>query len=189
VTPDHVNPEAPWPELDALNAATEARGLRLAARLPVYPSHLGERWLAPAIRSRALALSDASGLARRDAWHAGEATDPPAEFASWWSGSGRPRPTVKATPPVADALRAAGRAVRVGRAMYAHPAALAEVRARVEHVIAAEGSITLARLRDELQTSRKFAQALLEYLDAERVTKRLPDDSRVLRRAPSGAAP
>jgi selenocysteine-specific elongation factor len=80
------------------------------------------------------------------------------------------------------ALRAAGRAVRVGRAMYAHPDALAAVRARVEAVIAADGAITLARLRDELQTSRKFAQAHLEHLDAERVTKRLPDDSRVLRR-------
>ena len=72
--------------------------------------------------------------------------------------------------------------MRVGRAMYAHPDALAAVRARVEAVIAAEGAITLARLRDELQTSRKFAQAHLEHLDAERVTKRLPDDSRVLRR-------
>jgi selenocysteine-specific elongation factor len=80
------------------------------------------------------------------------------------------------------ALRAAGRAVRVGRSMYAHPEALAAVRARVEAVIAAEGTITLARLRDELQTSRKFAQAHLEHLDAERVTKRLPDDSRILRR-------
>jgi selenocysteine-specific elongation factor len=79
------------------------------------------------------------------------------------------------------ALRAAGRAVRVGRAMYAHPDALADVRARVEEIVAADGSITLAGLRDELQTSRKFAQALLEHLDAERVTKRLPDDSRVLR--------
>jgi selenocysteine-specific elongation factor len=80
------------------------------------------------------------------------------------------------------ALREAGRAVRVGRAMYAHPEALAQVRARVEALIAADGAITLAGLRDELQTSRKFAQALLEHLDAERVTKRLPDDSRVLRR-------
>jgi selenocysteine-specific elongation factor len=80
------------------------------------------------------------------------------------------------------ALRDAGRAVRVGRAMYAHPDAVASVRARVEAVIASEGSITLARLRDELATSRRYAQALLEHLDAERVTKRLPDDSRVLRR-------
>jgi selenocysteine-specific elongation factor len=80
-----------------------------------------------------------------------------------------------------DALRAAGRAVRVGRSMYAHPDALADVRARVERMIDADGSVTLAGLRDELQTSRKFAQALLEHLDAERVTKRMPDDSRVLR--------
>jgi selenocysteine-specific elongation factor len=85
-----------------------------------------------------------------------------------------------------DALRAAGRAVRVGRAMYAHPEALADVRARVEQIVATDGSITLARLRDELHTSRKFAQALLEHLDAERVTKRLPDDSRVLRGRSSG---
>ena len=49
-------------------------------------------------------------------------------------------------------------------------------------IIAAEGSITLARLRDELGTSRRYAQALLEALDAERVTLRLPDDSRILRR-------
>jgi selenocysteine-specific elongation factor len=80
------------------------------------------------------------------------------------------------------ALRDAGRAVRVGRAMYAHPEALATVRARVEGVIVADGAITLARLRDELGTSRRYAQALLEHFDAERVTKRLPDDSRVLRR-------
>ena len=66
--------------------------------------------------------------------------------------------------------------------MYAHPDALAAVRARVEAIVAAEGAITLARLRDELGTSRKFAQALLEHLDAARVTVRLPDDSRVLRR-------
>ena len=39
-------------------------------------------------------------------------------------------------------------------------------------VIEREGKITLARLRDELQTSRKFAQALLEHLDAARVTRR-----------------
>jgi selenocysteine-specific elongation factor len=41
--------------------------------------------------------------------------------------------------------------------------------------------VTLARLRDELSTSRKYAQALLEHLDAARVTRRLADDSRVLR--------
>ena len=50
--------------------------------------------------------------------------------------------------------------------------------------LAGEGEVTLARLRDELGTSRKYAQALLEHLDAARVTRRRPDDSRVLRSAP-----
>jgi selenocysteine-specific elongation factor len=49
-------------------------------------------------------------------------------------------------------------------------------------IVEDEGSMTLGRLRDELQTSRKFAQALLEHLDAARVTVRRPDDTRVLRR-------
>jgi selenocysteine-specific elongation factor len=82
------------------------------------------------------------------------------------------------------ALRAAGVAVRVGRDRYAHRDALAAVAVRVAAIVDAEGAITLARLRDELGTSRKHAQALLEHLDAARVTKRLPDDSRVLRRRP-----
>jgi selenocysteine-specific elongation factor len=80
------------------------------------------------------------------------------------------------------ALRDAGRAVRVGRSMYAHPDAIAAVQERVAAIVEAEGQVTLARLRDDLGTSRKFAQALLEHLDATRVTRRRPDDSRVLRR-------
>jgi selenocysteine-specific elongation factor len=80
------------------------------------------------------------------------------------------------------ALRDAGRAVRVGRSMYAHPDAITAVQDRVVAIVEAEGEVTLARLRDELGTSRKFAQALLEHLDAARVTRRRPDDSRVLRR-------
>jgi selenocysteine-specific elongation factor len=79
------------------------------------------------------------------------------------------------------ALHAAGRAVRIGRAMHAHPDAIADVRAVVERIAAAEGTVTLARLRDELGTSRKYAQALLEHLDATRVTRRLANDARVLR--------
>jgi selenocysteine-specific elongation factor len=71
------------------------------------------------------------------------------------------------------ALRAAGRAVRVSRTLHYHPATLAEVRARVLALArAGDGSVTLAQVRDELGTSRKFAQALLEHLDAERVTIR-----------------
>ena len=80
------------------------------------------------------------------------------------------------------ALVAAGRVVRIGRAMHAHIDAVADVQQRVERIIGAEGSVTLARARDELGTSRKYAQALLEHLDAARVTRRQEDDSRVLRK-------
>jgi selenocysteine-specific elongation factor len=79
------------------------------------------------------------------------------------------------------ALRDAGRAVRIGRSMYAHPDALEEVAAIARRIVEQDQPLTLARLRDELRTSRMYAQALLEHLDAARVTLRLPDDRRVLR--------
>ena len=80
------------------------------------------------------------------------------------------------------ALRDAGRAVRVGRTLHYHRDVLDEIRDDVVRLIESEGSLTLARLRDELGTTRKFAQALLEHLDGEHVTLRRQDDSRVLRR-------
>jgi len=72
VTIDHVNPEAPWPEVERLREATRSRGLELAARLPVYPEYLGERWLDPAVRPAVLRAADAMGLAREDRWAPGE---------------------------------------------------------------------------------------------------------------------
>jgi FO synthase len=72
VTIDHVNPEAPWPDRDRLAAATRARGLELAPRLPVYPRYLSGRWVDPAVLPTALRASDALGLAREDGWHPGE---------------------------------------------------------------------------------------------------------------------
>jgi selenocysteine-specific elongation factor len=71
-------------------------------------------------------------------------------------------------------LRHAGRAERAGPFTF-HPEALAEARERVLAIMRAEGSITLGRLRDELHTSRRYAQALLEHLDAQRVTRRVGD--------------
>ena len=44
VTIDHVNPEAPWPEIERLAEATRSHGLELAPRLPVYPEYVDERW-------------------------------------------------------------------------------------------------------------------------------------------------
>ncbi len=80
------------------------------------------------------------------------------------------------------ALRRAGRAVRVGRVLHYHPDALEEIERRIVEVIGRDGQITLGGLRDELATSRRFAQALLEHFDGEKLTRRRPDDSRILRR-------
>jgi selenocysteine-specific elongation factor len=84
------------------------------------------------------------------------------------------------------ALRAHGRIVRLGPAMHVHTEALAAVRARIVAAIERDGAITLAGARDELGTSRKYAQAYLEHLDGERVTIRR-GEQRVLRRRSADA--
>ncbi len=73
VTPDHVNPEAAWPHLDRLRAATEATGKTLAPRLPVYPAYIHEQdtWIDPALHTRVLRKIDAAGFARPDDWAPG----------------------------------------------------------------------------------------------------------------------
>ena len=72
VTIDHVNPEAPWPELDRLRSATESRGLELAPRLPVYPEWISGQWIDPGVMPAVLRASDSLGLAREDGWSPGE---------------------------------------------------------------------------------------------------------------------
>src|ERR1041385_120177 len=64
VTIDHVNPEAPWPDLDLLRAATENRGLELAPRLPIYPAWISGHWVDPKVLPAVLRASDSLGLAR-----------------------------------------------------------------------------------------------------------------------------
>ena len=73
VTLDHVNPEAAWPQIEALAADTARLGRHLRPRLPLIPSYVREaaRWTAPAIASALLRRSDASGFARPDDWLAG----------------------------------------------------------------------------------------------------------------------
>jgi FO synthase len=72
VTIDHVNPEAPWPELDRLRRGTESRGLELAPRLPVYPEWISGEWIDPRVMPAVLRASDSLGLAREDGWSPGE---------------------------------------------------------------------------------------------------------------------
>lgn len=79
LTPDHVNPEAPWPHLDELSAATEAAGKWLDQRLTVYPRYIqgSKRWLSDKTRAHAFRHSDSSGMAKRDTWTPGESTEIP----------------------------------------------------------------------------------------------------------------
>jgi FO synthase len=79
VTVDHVNPEAPWPEIERLREATASRGLTLAPRLPLYPEHVADlnRWVDPAVAPGVRRASDALGLAREDRWAPGEPIDVP----------------------------------------------------------------------------------------------------------------
>jgi selenocysteine-specific elongation factor len=78
-------------------------------------------------------------------------------------------------------LRAHGRAVRIAANQHFHPEVLADVERRLVALLEAETSVTLARVRDELGSSRRYVQALLEHFDSERLTLRRGDE-RVLRR-------
>ena len=77
VTPDHVNPEAPWPHLDSLARDSASAGKILVERLAVYPDYAfaGDAWLDPAFRAPVLQRIDADGLARSDNWSPGQEED------------------------------------------------------------------------------------------------------------------
>ena len=100
VTIDHVNPEAPWPEIQRLRRATEAAGLELAPRLPVYPAYLAEleRWADPGVAAKIRLRADASGLAREDGWAAGAAVPPPPlgapQLGAWGTPAHHPLPSL-----------------------------------------------------------------------------------------------
>ena len=75
-----------------------------------------------------------------------------------------------------DALAAAGVLVRLRPGIYIGPEALAAARLAVVARCEQDGAITIAQLRDSLGTSRKHAQAILEHLDASRITRRRGDE-------------
>ena len=78
-------------------------------------------------------------------------------------------------------LERAGRAVRVAKNLHFAPAPLRDLEERAVAVCEREGQITIARARDALGTSRRYAQALLEHLDSRKVTRRT-GNAHVLRR-------
>ena len=93
LTPDHVNPERPWPQIDDLAAQTAAGGFELAERLTVYPPYIREPWLDPRVAAHVAALADpATGLAAAGARPAGlpwQEPDGGWDSASGLGGTGR----------------------------------------------------------------------------------------------------
>ena len=79
VTIDHVNPEAPWPEIEALGAACAAAGRPLVERLTAHPPFVQDagRWLDPGVAKATRKLADSEGLARDCAWSPGVAEAAP----------------------------------------------------------------------------------------------------------------
>lgn len=73
VTADHVNPEAPWPDLEKLESATERAGFSLQQRLAVYPAYVAQAvaWLDKPLATKVLRAVDADGFVREDGWMPG----------------------------------------------------------------------------------------------------------------------
>ena len=89
LTPDHVNPERPWPHLDDLAAWSAQAGFTLTERLAVHPEYVrgGEPWLDPRVAGHVAALADpGTGLARPQAAPVGR---PWQESDPGWGSSGR----------------------------------------------------------------------------------------------------
>lgn len=79
VTPDHVNPEAPWPHLEKLETETEAAGRHLRQRLAIGPAYACDltRWVAPALQTPIRRAVDTRGLVRDSNWHPGRGDEAP----------------------------------------------------------------------------------------------------------------
>lgn len=92
LTPDHVNPEAPWPHLAQLARDTGSAGKYLDQRLTLYPRYLAEAdtWLSPKVQPAARKQSDGEGYAKRDDWIAGVSEHAPGPELSLPSAHARP---------------------------------------------------------------------------------------------------
>ncbi len=106
VTPDHVNPERPWPHLEELERTTESKGYLLLERLALHPSYAGEAeiWVDEKLRPRVWAGMDAEGFARVDSWAPGTVEEIPSRTVAESQGQ---RPS-RVRPEFARALAGAG---------------------------------------------------------------------------------
>ena len=79
ITPDFVNPEAPWPHLSNLASETANAGKVLIERLAIYPDYAmdAEHWLDPNVQPMIRQAIDGQGFARMEDWTAGAVVEPP----------------------------------------------------------------------------------------------------------------
>ncbi len=84
LTPDFVNPEAPWPHLDELDRETAAAGKHLQERLTIYPEYVrnAKVWTDAAWHTPLIRIIDSEGLPRTNDWAPGTNIAPPAEAQS-----------------------------------------------------------------------------------------------------------
>jgi FO synthase len=151
VTPDHVNPEAPWPHLSALAQATGAAGRNLVERLALVPTYAArsEAWTDPAITPHVRRFSDSRGFARPDRWYAGAGCMLP-PIAARWSSAARactePAPAPQQTdgpragaPPTETVLRRGNRGPGLKAIVGAAGAGHALSEAHIVRLFSAEG--------------------------------------------------
>lgn len=146
LTPDHVNPERPWPQIEDLARLTGEGGYTLRERLTAHPHYLrearaGADWLDDRLRDRVLALADDYGLARQDALLGA--------FPASTGGRARRDRSRQARPPVQE-----GRLRRLVQDVAADPAG-ADDAAWVE-LLGADGADLeeLAALADQVRRER-----------------------------------
>jgi FO synthase len=143
VTMDYVNPEAPWPQLRFLEAATRASGSQLVPRLCVYPEYVRDyeaavRWLDPMVLRHVLAASDGEGLERTGRWWPADRMAPPTTYG--------PSPV---RPPVDAALNRAERGERLDER-------------EIETLFTARG--------DEVRAIAELANAVREQVNGDVIT-------------------
>jgi FO synthase len=107
VTPDHVNPEAPWPHLKVLEAATKAADMQLAERLAIYPAFARDanRWLDQGVRKMVLNQIDGDGIPRMDNWCPGHVGDLPSPELGWIEKARSVKPSARLGRVLAKAQR------------------------------------------------------------------------------------
>jgi FO synthase len=141
VTPDHVNPEAPWPHLEDLAHATNAAGRDLVERLALVPAYAArpEVWTDPIITPRVRRFSDSRGFARPDRWYSGAGVELP-PIAARWSSAAHRRAEGSAAPPRAGTRSSrGGGAARIGAIITAARAGHALIESDIVRLFSVEG--------------------------------------------------